>query len=177
MHPTAVDCMLPSKQDCADRLASQMGWGPPLVTATMRRALAGECGVGGGLQAGPENAAALGCPGQVPLMSLYAAHDTHMNLWSAMLAPGDAGGALSPDNYWPWTTANFAWELWTEDGRGDGRGRVKEEHAWVRVLYGDAPVPLEVGGRKREWVTLREWEEAVAKYGLAADKRKGWCAA
>lgn len=96
-----------------------------------------------------------------------------------MLAPGDdEEGALSPSNYWPWTTANFAFELWTENAAAPrGGGRVPEDRAWVRVLYGDAPVALSVGGQKKEWVTLREWEGVVGKYALAQDRRKGWCAA
>ena len=183
LHPTASECVLPHRADCASLLKAQMVWAPWLVTCGFRRALRRECGVCA-LMAGATDAGALGCPAADALaIALYASHDTHMNLWGALLgATAGARGAsvLNPARFWPWYVANYAFELWTEDEKEKERERHPHHHhdarAWVRVLFNDAPVTLRVRGEEREWVTLDEWEGVVRDYLLEPDSRAAWCA-
>lgn len=174
-HPTAAECELASPADCADLLKAEMGWGPWLVPCNMRRFLGGKCGTCA-LQAGKQ--AFDGCvegggnggdsktKRPPPSISLFAAHDTHMNIWSAMLG-APAGKNESVAQYWPWTTANYAFELWEEDGESGKR------QPWVRVLFGDVPVKL--GPAQQEFITLDEFEAWLKQYVLAPDEREAWC--
>ena len=160
-HPTAAECQLATPSDCADLLRAEMGWAPWLILCNQRRWLDGKCGT---CALAPGKAAWDGCvaaggggngvtpPAKgPPAISLFAAHDTHMDIWSAMLG-AKAGVNESASQYWPWTTANYAFELWTEDDEkagGEKHGH-PNHRAWVRVLFGDVPVKLSVGGTKKE---------------------------
>ena len=161
--PTAKSCLLDPPSRCDRVLQAMMGWAPWLATCNARRAVAGACGVCHG---GDPAAvwAGEGCPSAAPSVLLYASHDSNMKVWASILGFNY--------KYWPWITTNMAIETWVGP----------TGTAWVRVRHNGVPVavPLPAGAEgaavKKVWMTLDEFEVALAPVTLAPSARAAFCA-
>ena len=161
-----AQCTLaPNRTECASIVKGLGGWMPALVTCAARRALANDssCDTSCPLTAAG-GGTALGCGAAT--LHLAAVHDTHVNLWASMLG--------QKPRYWPWTTANLAFETWAAPGERGG-----ERKAWVRVLFDGAPIRVSAGNppAAKEFVPLSEWAALLADYDLTPAARAAFCGA